>query len=95
MRHINDTHLSGCYRRFACSIETTRGGAAAPPRRVQRRDPAFIPIRLDNGDWLLPVFYCHSIPGKKWNGDEDTRAAEISSDAGTTTTFPAAAAARI
>ena len=41
-------------------------------------------VVLDNGDWLLPVFYCHSTPGKKWNGDEDTSAVKISSDAGVT-----------
>src|SRR3954447_10163219 len=26
---------------------------------------------LDNGDWLLPVFYCIARPGQKWVGDED------------------------
>ncbi|MBR0755426.1 exo-alpha-sialidase [Bradyrhizobium jicamae] len=41
-------------------------------------------VVLDNGDWLLPVFYCHSLPGKKWNGDEDTSAVKISSDQGAT-----------
>ena len=41
-------------------------------------------VVLDNGDWLLPVFYCHSTPGKKWNGDEDTSAVKISSDQGAT-----------
>jgi len=41
-------------------------------------------VVLDNGDWLLPVFYCHSLPGRKWNGDEDTSAVKISSDAGAT-----------
>jgi predicted neuraminidase len=41
-------------------------------------------VVLDNGDWLLPVFYCHSLTGRKWNGDEDTSAVKISSDAGAT-----------
>jgi len=41
-------------------------------------------VVLDNGDWLLPVFYCHSTPGRKWNGDEDTSAVKLSSDAGVT-----------
>jgi len=41
-------------------------------------------VVLDNADWLLPVFYCHSAPGRKWNGDEDTSAVKISSDAGAT-----------
>lgn len=41
-------------------------------------------VVLGNGDWLLPVFYCHSRPGQKWNGDQDTSAVKISSDAGAT-----------
>jgi len=43
-------------------------------------------VVLDNGDWLLPVFYCQSSPGSKWNGDDDTSAVKISSDAGRTWT---------
>ena len=41
-------------------------------------------VVLDNGDWLLPVFYCHSSPGRKWVGDDDTSAVKISSDGGQT-----------
>jgi len=41
-------------------------------------------IVLDNGDWLLPVWYCESIPGQKWVGDRDTSAVKISSDGGQT-----------
>jgi BNR repeat-like domain len=43
-------------------------------------------VVLDNGDWLLPVFYCRSLPGRKWNGDDDTSAVKISSDSGKTWT---------
>ena len=43
-------------------------------------------IVLDNGDWLLPVFYCVPVPGKKWVGDKDYSAAKISSDQGKTWT---------
>ena len=39
-------------------------------------------VVLDNGDWLLPVFYCHGAPGRKWVGDDDTSAVKISSDGG-------------
>ena len=39
---------------------------------------------LANGEWLLPVFYCKSSPGKKWVGDEDNSAVKISSDEGVT-----------
>jgi predicted neuraminidase len=41
-------------------------------------------VVLDNGDWLLPVFYCRSTPGRNWSGDDDTSAVKISSDAGKT-----------
>jgi predicted neuraminidase len=43
-------------------------------------------VVLDDGDWLLPVFYCRSSPGRKWNGDDDTSAVKISSNAGKTWT---------
>jgi predicted neuraminidase len=37
---------------------------------------------LENGDWLLPVFFCNTIPGEKWSGNNDTSAVMISSDHG-------------
>lgn len=43
-------------------------------------------VVLDNGDWLLPVFYCVPIPGKKWVGDKDFSAVRISPDQGRTWT---------
>lgn len=43
-------------------------------------------VVLDNGDWLLPVFYCHTTPGRKWAGDDDVSAVKISSDRGRTWT---------
>jgi predicted neuraminidase len=39
---------------------------------------------LDNGDWLLPMYYCDTAPGQKWVGDNDTSAVRISSDRGRT-----------
>ena len=41
-------------------------------------------VVLDNGDWLLPVFYCRTRPGEKWVGDDDVSAVRISSDQGRT-----------
>jgi predicted neuraminidase len=41
-------------------------------------------VILENGDWLLPVFFCNTVPGEKWSGDEDTSAVKISSDQGRT-----------
>jgi predicted neuraminidase len=42
------------------------------------------PAVLDNGDWLLPIFYCNSRSGEKWVGSYDTSAVRVSSDAGQT-----------
>lgn len=39
---------------------------------------------LDNGNWLLPVFYCRTLPGDKWVGNDDISAVKISSDQGKT-----------
>jgi predicted neuraminidase len=41
-------------------------------------------VVLDNGDWLLPVFYCRTRPGEKWVGDDDVSAVRISADQGRT-----------
>ncbi|WP_342320737.1 exo-alpha-sialidase [Kosakonia sp. BYX6] len=37
---------------------------------------------LENGNWLLPVFYCRTQPGEKWVGNNDISAVKISSDQG-------------
>lgn len=39
-------------------------------------------VVLDNGDWLVPVFYCRTRPGEKWVGNDDISAVRISSDQG-------------
>lgn len=39
---------------------------------------------LDNGNWLLPVFYCRTRPGEKWVGNDDISAVKISADKGKT-----------
>jgi predicted neuraminidase len=41
-------------------------------------------VVLDSGRWLLPVFHCVSIPGRRWVGDRDTSAVLLSDDAGST-----------
>lgn len=41
-------------------------------------------VVLNNGDWILPVFYCHVNLGEKWVGNYDTSAVKISSDKGKT-----------
>ncbi len=42
------------------------------------------PTVLDNGDILLPIFYCIARPGEKWVGSYDTSAVRISCDGGKT-----------
>ena len=44
------------------------------------------PEVLDNGDIVLPIFYCHARPGEKWVGSYDTSAVRISNDGGQTWT---------
>jgi predicted neuraminidase len=39
-------------------------------------------VLLDNGDWLIPIFYCKTSPGQKWVGDNDYSAVKISVDQG-------------
>jgi len=39
---------------------------------------------LENGNWLLPVFYCRTKLGEKWVGNDDISAVKISSDQGKT-----------
>lgn len=41
-------------------------------------------VVMDNGEWLLPVFYCRTSEGKKWTGDQDVSAVKISKDQGKT-----------
>jgi hypothetical protein len=65
-------------------------GQSAPPARSFRpstspkRSPGHPPTVLDNGDILLPIFYCNARPGEKWVGSYDTSAVRISSDGGKT-----------
>lgn len=39
-------------------------------------------VVLDNGEWIIPVFYCVVSPGEKWVGDNDYSAVKISNDQG-------------
>jgi predicted neuraminidase len=41
-------------------------------------------VVLDNGEWLVPVFYCRTRPGEKWVGNDDVSAVRISVDQGKT-----------
>lgn len=41
-------------------------------------------VVLDNGEWLIPIFYCRTVPGGKWVGNNDISAVRISADQGST-----------
>ncbi|MFD6288390.1 exo-alpha-sialidase [Streptomyces sp. NPDC060205] len=41
-------------------------------------------VQLTEERWLLPVFHCHSLPGRQWDGDWDTSAVAVTEDAGRT-----------
>jgi len=43
-------------------------------------------VVLDNGEWLIPIFYCITRPGEKWVGSYDVSAVCISADQGKTWT---------
>ncbi|MFC0337954.1 Predicted neuraminidase (sialidase) [Kushneria avicenniae] len=40
------------------------------------------PVILENGDWIVPVFYCRKQPGERWVGNDDISAVLVSSDRG-------------
>jgi len=40
------------------------------------------PVVLDDGGWVIPVFHCVSVPGRKWVGDRDVSAVRVSTDEG-------------
>jgi len=52
---------------------------ATPGGGIFVRQPVVV---LPSGRWLLPVFHCVSVPGRKWVGDQDTSAVMISDDHG-------------
>lgn len=73
-----------------CRTSSDHGRTWGPIRTLfegEGHDGVFIRqkmVVLPNGDWLLPIFLCHGVPGVKWAGDNDTSAVKISSDQGRT-----------
>ncbi|MFE2597609.1 exo-alpha-sialidase [Streptomyces sp. NPDC059396] len=67
------------------------GGASWGPSRtlfpatadggVYVRQPVTV---LPSGRWLLPVFRCATVPGRRWSGGDDTSAVMVSEDGGRT-----------
>lgn len=65
------------------------GGKVAPgPVRTLDLPPgSFVraPIHIrDDGAWMLPVFRCIGLPGRRWTGSHDTSALAVSRDGGDT-----------
>ncbi|MEH3086646.1 MAG: exo-alpha-sialidase [Xylophilus ampelinus] len=40
------------------------------------------PVIAAGGRWLLPIYYCRTLPGEKWTGNHDVSAVKISDDQG-------------
>ena len=75
-----------------CRISDDGGRSFGPVRVLCDVPGTFVrqPIVVNGaGDWLLPVFRCVSVPGRRWTGDEDTAAVLVSTDAGSTWTMRA------
>jgi len=75
-----------------CRISEDSGRTWGPVRSLVDVPGTFVRqpiVVLDNGDWLLPVFRCRTVPGEKWAGNDDDSAVLISADRGATwTTVP-------
>lgn len=70
-----------------CRVSHDHGRTWGPIGVLFERAGTFVRqpvVVLDNGDWLLPVFYCRTRPGEKWVGDDDVSAVRISADQGRT-----------
>lgn len=68
-------------------ISEDNGHSFGPIKTLFDQEGTFIRqpiVVLDNGEWLLPVFYCHTTKGRKWTGHRDTSAVKISKDEGNT-----------
>jgi predicted neuraminidase len=72
-----------------CRVSEDNGRTWGPIRTLFGTPGTFIRqpvVVLDNGEWLLPVFYCRTAPGVKWVGDDDVSAVMVSADGGSTWT---------
>lgn len=68
-----------------CRISHDNGRSWGPIAPLFEEEGVFVRqpvIVLDNGDWLLPVFLCRRLPGRRWDGSNDVSAVRISSDQG-------------
>ncbi|MDR3413969.1 MAG: exo-alpha-sialidase [Formivibrio sp.] len=70
-----------------CRISDDNGQTWGPIETLFEKAGTFVRqpvVVLDNGEWLVPVFYCRTAPGEKWVGNNDISAVRISADHGKT-----------
>ncbi|MBB3654835.1 putative neuraminidase [Rhizobium sp. BK650] len=70
-----------------CRISADGGKSFAPPSILCDLPGTFVRQQIvvnTRGEWLLPIFRCGSLPGRRWSGDADTAGVMISGDRGKT-----------
>ncbi|MBW9056372.1 sialidase family protein [Rhizobium mesosinicum] len=70
-----------------CRISEDGGKSFAPPSILCDLPGTFVRQQIvvnGRGEWLLPIFRCGSLPGRRWSGDVDTAGVMISGDRGKT-----------
>ncbi|PDT28500.1 glycosyl hydrolase [Rhizobium sp. L9] len=68
-----------------CRISEDGGRTFGPVRLLCDSPGTFVRQQIvvnDRGEWLLPVFRCVGLDGRRWSGDADTAAVLISRDGG-------------
>lgn len=68
-----------------CRISDDDGRTFGPVSTLCDTPGTFVrqPIVLnDQGEWLLPLFRCVGVPGRRWSGDQDFSSVLLSSDGG-------------
>jgi predicted neuraminidase len=70
-----------------CRVSGDGGQTFGPTRILHDTPGTFVRQAIvinAAGDWLLPIFRCVGIPGRKWTGSADTAAVLVSRDQGAT-----------
>ncbi|WP_225772240.1 exo-alpha-sialidase [Inquilinus sp. Marseille-Q2685] len=76
-----------CLLRWRTLVHAGGQISAGPARELDLPRGTFVraPIVLrDDGAWMMPVFRCVGLPGRRWTGSHDTSALAVSRDRGET-----------
>ena len=68
-----------------CRVSDDGGRSFGPVATLCDTPGTFVrqPIVVnDRGEWLLPLFRCIGVPGRRWSGDQDFAAVLVSADQG-------------